>query len=374
MNKINRYFFLIIVFLPSFVFSQEILKFASEEMSIKVEKVASNLGVVWGMTFISNDKILMTLKNGQIAILYLKENKIKYLKNTPNILYDGQGGLLDVQISPNFKKDKTLFFTYVKEIQNKGATTLASAKLLDDELIDWKDLLVSKSQSNTSRHFGSRITFDNEGHIYFSIGDRGVRPNGQDLSNHAGSIIRLNLDGSIPKDNPFLYEKGKLSEIYSYGHRNPQGLFYDKSSKNLWSIEHGPRGGDEINLIIKGANYGWPTISYGKEYWNPMPVGEGTHKEGMVQPKYVYIPSIAPSSLIVYDGDKFPNWKGNIFSGALKLRHLNRIVVNEYDEVILEERLLKELGERIRNIIQSPKGDLYISTDSGNIYSLKPFV
>ncbi len=368
-----KFIFLIILFLPTFIFSQVVLKFSSEDMSIKVEKIASNLGLVWGMTFLSDEKLLFTTKSGEIAILNLEKNKIKYLQNTPNILYNGQGGLLDVQKSPNFKKDKTLFFTYVKEIQNKGATTLAKAKLINDELQDWKDLIISKSLSDTSRHFGSRITFDEEEHIYFSIGDRGIRANAQDLSTHAGSIIRLNLDGSIPNDNPFINEQNRLSEIYSYGHRNPQGLFYDKFNKKLWSIEHGPRGGDEINLIQKGANYGWPTISYGKEYWNPMHVGEGTHKEGMTQPKKVYIPSIAPSSLIVYSGDKFLKWKGNIFSGALKLRHLNRIVMNEYDEVIIEERLLQDLGERIRNVIQSPKEDLYISTDSGNIYSLKPF-
>lgn len=368
-----KYIFLLIFFIPSFVLGQIVQKFSNDGMNIKVEQVASNLGVVWGMTFISENNLLFTIKSGEIAILDLEKNKIKYLQNTPDILYDGQGGLLDVQKGPNFKKDKTLFFTYVKKIGRDSVTTLASVKLINEELIGWKDLLISKSKSNTTRHFGSRITFDEDNHVYFSIGDRGVRPNGQDLSTHAGSIIRLNLDGTIPKDNPFVNEGGKLAEIYSYGHRNPQGLFYDKLSKNLWSIEHGPRGGDEINLIQKGGNYGWPSISYGKEYWNPMPVGEGTHKEGMIQPKKVYIPSIAPSSLIVYRGNTFPNWNGNIFSGALKLRHLNRIVINEYDEVIKEERLLENLGERIRNIIESPKGDLYISTDSGNIYSLKPF-
>ena len=368
-----KYIFFIIFIIPSIFLGQVVLKFDSEGMNIKVEKVASNLGLVWGMSFISNEKILMNFKSGEIAILNLKTNTIKYLRNTPNVLYHGQGGLLDVQSSPNFKDDKTLFFTYVKKIENSGLTTLAKAKLIDDELEDWKDLLISKSSSNTSRHFGSRITFDEDGHVYFSIGDRGVRANGQDLSTHAGSIIRLNLDGTIPKDNPFVNQDGKLPEIYSYGHRNPQGLFYDKQSKNLWSCEHGPRGGDEINLILKGSNYGWPTISYGKEYWNPMYVGEGTHKEGMTDAKKVYIPSIAPSSLIVYSGDKFPKWKGDIFSGALKLRHLNRVVLNKYDEVIEEQRFLKELEERIRNVIQSPKGNIYISTDSGNIYTLRPF-
>ena len=166
------------------------------------------------------------------------------------------------------------------------------------------------------------------------------------MSNHAGSIIRLNLDGSIPSDNPFINKKDVLPEIYTYGHRNPQGLFYDKTSKNLWSIEHGPRGGDEINLIEKGKNYGWPIISYGKEYWNDSAVGESTAKEGMQQPIKYYIPSIAPSSLMVYNGDLFKKYKGNIFSGALKLTHLNRIVLDKSNNVIKEERLLENLNER----------------------------
>lgn len=367
-----RALFLILLF-STYIFSNTISKFHSENMDIKVESVISNLGIVWGMTFISSNNILFTLKSGKIGILNINTKKVKYLLNTPTVLYGGQGGLLDVKISPSFKKDKLIYFTYVKNIENKGVTTLSKAKLENDELIDWQDLLVSNSASKTSRHFGSRITFDDNGHVYFSIGDRGVRQNAQNLKNHAGSIIRLNLDGTVPYDNPFINKKDKLPEVYSYGHRNPQGLFYDKNTKNLWSIEHGPRGGDEINLIKKGLNYGWPIISYGKEYWGPFDIGEGTKKEGMIQPKKVFTPSIAPSSLIVYTHNNFLNWTGNIFSGALKLRHLNRIVLNKYNEVIKEERLLEDLEERIRNVIQSPNGNLYISTDSGNILRLVPF-
>lgn len=365
-----KFIYALIFLIPVFSFSQTVLNFSSEGMNLKLEKVASSLGVVWGMTFISDNKILFTKKSGEIGILDINSKKIKYLKNTPNVLYQGQGGLLDVHVSPNFISSKEIFFTYAKDLGGKGVTVLSKAKFQNEELINWKELLVSKSSSSTSRHFGSEITFDEKGHVFFSIGDRGNRPNGQDLRTHAGSIIRLNLDGSIPKDNPFVNQEKKLSEIYSYGHRNPQGLFYDKFSKNLWSIEHGPRGGDEINLIKKGANYGWPIISYGKEYWSPLSVGEGTYKEGMEQPKKVYVPSIAPSSLIVYRGDKFQKWKGNILSGALKLRHLNRIVLNSNNEVIKEERLLEKLEERVRELIQSPDGNIFISTDSGSIYRI----
>ena len=157
-------------------------------------------------------------------------------------------------------------------------------------------MLITRSASTPGRHFGSRITFDGTGHLFFSVGDRGVRPNGQDLSTHAGSILRLTLDGSVPENNPFVQQRSALPEIWSYGHRNPQGIFYDRKKRRLWSIEHGPRGGDEINLILPGRNYGWPVISYGKEYWGPVQVGEGTEKEGMEQPVKFYVPSIAPGS------------------------------------------------------------------------------
>lgn len=333
-------------------------------------KIASNLGVAWGMTFISSNELLITQKNGKIKLLNIKTKVIKNILNPPKVLYKGQGGLLDVAISPDFKKNGWIYFTYVKNINNQGATTLSRAKLKDYRLYNWQELLVTQSTTSTTRHFGSRIAFNEEGHVFFSVGDRGVRPNGQDLTTHAGTIIRLNLDGSIPLKNPFVNNNNVLPEIYSYGHRNPQGLFYDKGTKRLYSIEHGPRGGDEINIIIKGANYGWPVISYGKEYWNPLPVGEGTHKKGMEQPIKVYTPSIAPSSLIVYQGEVFTQLKGNLLSGALKLRHLNRIVLDEKEKVIKEERYFEALNERIRCLSENSEGELFFSTDSGQIYQL----
>ena len=186
------------------------------------------------------------------------------------------------------------------------------------------------------------------------------------------SLSSYHLDGSIPKDNPFKNRKDALPAIWSYGHRNPQGISYDLKNKRLWIIEHGPRGGDEINLILPGRNYGWPVISYGKEYWGPVHVGEGTKKKGMEQPVKVYIPSIAPGSLILYSGKAFPGWKGNLFSGALKARHLNRIVLDENGNAVAEERLLKDLDERIRALIESPEGWIYLSTDSGRILRIRP--
>lgn len=346
--------------------------FKSEGMALKAEKIIDSLGVPWGMTFLSANELLVTERSGYVSLFNIETSNKVLLENTPKVMHDGQGGMLDVAVSSNYKKSGWIYFTYVKEDVGEGVTVLARSKLKRNRLTQWQELLVSKSRTAESYHFGSRITFDNNDHVFFGIGDRGVRPNAQNLTNHAGSIIRLNLDGSIPKDNPFVKNKTALPEIWSYGHRNPQGLSYDFKHKHLWEIEHGPRGGDEINLIKPAANYGWPEISFGKEYWGPIAVGKGTHREGMEQPVKVYVPSIAPGSLIIYSGDAFPKWKGNLFSGALKLRHINRIVLNEKGEAIKEERLLESLGERIRALAQGPQGRLYFSTDSGKIYRILP--
>ena len=348
----------------------------SESMSLRLEQVADGLGIPWGMSFLSANHLLVTERNGAVRLVEIGidsvRGRVSRLNNVPDVLAKGQGGMLDVAVSPNYKKDGWIYFTYVKEVKGQGATVLSRAKLVARTFSNWQELLVTKSTTQESRHFGSRITFDEHGHVFFAVGDRGVRKNSQDLSNHAGSILRLNLDGSVPEDNPFSKNKQLLPEVWSYGHRNTQGLAYDAENERLWSIEHGPRGGDEINLIHSGANYGWPIISYGKEYWGPIAVGEGTHRKGMEQPVKVYIPSIAPGSLLLYSGNALPDWKGNLLSGALKLHHINRIVLSKQGEVLKEERLLEDLDERIRALAQSPQGWLYFSTDSGKIFRLRP--
>ena len=344
----------------------------SEDMSLRLEQVADGLGIPWGMSFLSANHLLVTERNGAVRLVEIDNGRVSLLNNVPDVLAKGQGGMLDIAVSPNYKKDGWIYFTYVKEVKGQGATVLSRAKLVARTFSNWQELLVTKSTTQESHHFGSRITFDQHGHVFFAVGDRGVRKNAQDLSNHAGSIMRLNLDGSVPEDNPFSKNKQLLPEVWSYGHRNPQGLAYDAENERLWSIEHGPRGGDEINLIHSGANYGWPIISYGKEYWGPIAVGEGTHRKGMEQPVKVYTPSIAPGSLLLYSGDAIPDWKGNLLSGALKLHHINRIVLSKQGEVLKEERLLEDLDERIRALAQSPQGWLYFSTDSGKIFRLQP--
>ena len=350
----------------------------------QVTQVATGLGIPWGMSFQSENEILFTERKGRLGILNIESGTVNYLSGLPDIIANGQGGFMDVVKPTNNEIADWTYFTYVKPIDaaGNGETTLARAHISKDGIFDWQDLLVTHSLFGiifdvtgiawgSDRHFGSRIAFDDT-HLYFSIGDRGNRPNGQNLETHAGSILRLNVDGSVPQDNPFVDVEGARNEIWSYGHRNPQGMVWDGVKQRLWSIEHGPRGGDELNLIERGANYGWPIISYGKEYASFRSVGEGTHKEGMEQPKKFYIPSIAPGSLMQYTGEAFPEWQGDLFAGALKLRHINRIELDQEGNAIAEERLMEDLNERIRALLQSPEGWIYFSTDSGNIYVIKP--
>lgn len=339
----------------------------SEGEPFKVERLIKGKGVIWGMDFISPQQMIFTERVGNAYLFDIKSGDLLEVTGEPKVYAEGQGGLLDVAVSPNFNKDGRLYFTYSKPQGDQAATTLAWAKLKGRELVEWQDLLITKSATPTSRHFGSRITFDGQGHVFFGVGDRGERANGQNLAVHAGSILRLNLDGSVPKDNPFLNVDNALPEIWSYGHRNPQGLVFDKTTGLLWEIEHGPRGGDELNLIAKGQNYGWALISRGKEYWGPVAVGEDTHREGMIDAEKVYIPSIAPSSLMVYHGKAFPQWQGDLFAGALALQHLNRIKLNKEHKAVGEERLLESVRYRIRALREGPDGWIYFSTDTGEI-------
>jgi len=336
----------------------------------KTAELASGLGVPWGMVLIADNRLLFTERAGRVAILNLNSRKVTYLEDVPGVVASGQGGLMDVAITKDSSGVDWLYFTYSKPVDGAAATALARARLRGEHLVDWQDIFVSNLVSGAGRHFGSRLCFDGAGHIFMSHGDRGDRPSAQDRSNHGGSILRLNLDGSIPGDNPFVDQPSWRTEIWSYGHRNPQGIFCDNLNNRVWAIEHGPRGGDEINLVEKGKNYGWPTISYGKEYVLPIMVGEGTHKEGMEQPAKVYVPSIAPSSLLLYRGDAFPQWRGFLLAGALAQTHINLIEIDGSGAVLKEERILEDRGERVRNLIEGPQGEILFSTDSGKIFRL----
>lgn len=341
-----------------------------EDKHLQIDKVAEGLGVPWGMALLPNNKMLITQREGKLALLDLSSGQLSHIDGVPQVKAVGQGGFLDVALSPNHADNGWIYFTYSKDVEGQGATTLARARLQNNTLSEWLDLLVTQSRSNKDQHYGSRIVFDQQGHLFFSVGDRGERNMAQKINRHNGKILRINQDGSIPQDNPFIGKHNALPEVWSYGHRNPQGLFYNTETQQLWSIEHGPRGGDEINLIEAGKNYGWPLASYGKEYYAPVAVGKKAIT-GMENPKKIYIPSIAPSSIIQYQGDAFPEWQGDLLSGAMALPHLNHVKLQNH-EVGEEKRYLTSLNRRIRNIIESAEGWLYVSTDNGEIYRIKP--
>lgn len=335
--------------------------------SYKFEKILDGQGVIWGMTFME-DNILFTEREGKVKLFNLKNKTLSELKGAPKVLSEGQGGLLDVKKDPDFNENKFIYFTYSKKMGDQGTTALARGVFSDKKIADLKDLFVAKGEADSGIHFGSRIAFDDKQKVYISIGERGERDNAQNLLNHFGSIVRLNKDGSVPKDNPFIGNKKALPEIYSYGHRNPQGLVFDEKSKQIYAMEHGPRGGDEINLIEAGKNYGWPVISYGKEYWGPVDVGESTHKKGMEQPLKQFTPSIAPCGLVFYRGERYPKLKNSLISGALKLTHLNVYFPKSKKEM----RLFDDKGKRIRSVAVSANDFIYFSTDAGEIFKILP--
>ena len=350
-------------------FTASILTVQANEKPYVIKPLVQDLGIVWGMDFLDDTHLIFTQRSGQVGVFNIQTGLLKWLAGLPEIYDERQGGLLDVKLSPDYLKTGWVYFTYSKPTTGSAVTVLARAQLTEDSLVNWQDVFITKSEGFQDIHFGSRIAFDGQGHVFFSVGDRGNRKNAQDLKNHAGTIIRLNRDGSVPKDNPFVGIPNALDEIWSYGHRNPQGLVFDLETNRLWEMEHGPRGGDEINLIEKGQNYGWPVVSQGREYFSGSPVGE-RHKAGMREPIKVYVPSIAPSGLMLYQGNEFSDWQGNLFAGALVLRHLNQVVLDKHGTALKEHRFLQELDQRVRSLTQDQQGRIYVATDKGVIYRL----
>lgn len=341
------------------------------QASLRAETLTQVPNIPWGMTFVSDGDLLVTQKNGDILRINTYTGHTITIAGGPMVALRGQGGLMDVAIGPNFSKDNWVYFTYAVEDNGLVTTALGRAQLQDKavQLSNWQTLLITKAHSNKGQHFGSRIAFDSDGHVFFSIGDRGERQNAQNTLNHAGSILRLTLDGNVPKDNPFVGKDGFLPEIWSYGHRNPQGIVYDHTQQTLWSVEHGPRGGDELNRIVKGGNYGWPILSNGKEYWGPIAVGEDTERAGYESPIKVYVPSIAPSFLLQYRGEAISEWEGDFLMGALVKQHLNRVQVTSNGE-LKETRYLENKEQRIRSGAVRADGVLFLGTDRGDILRL----
>jgi glucose/arabinose dehydrogenase len=285
------------------------------------------------------------------------------LPGVPEVALGGQGGLLDVALHPKFSENRLIYLSYASDGQSISGTEVARARLIDDALVDLETILVVTPKTIGGRHFGSRLLFGRDGFLYVTAGERASKGRAQDLGDLAGSIIRITDDGGVPPDNPFIDRPGARPEIYAYGIRNSQALGQDPETGRIWEGEHGPKGGDEVNLLVAGTNYGWPVITYGKSYSGAQ-IGEGTAKEGMAQPvRHWGVPSISPSGMAFYTGDDFPSWRGNMFLGALSGKALIRLVLDG-TKIVHEERLLEGLGERIRDVRQGPDGHLYLLTDS----------
>lgn len=336
----------------------------SEEHDFRLVRIAEGLEHPWALAFLPDGGILVTERPGRLRLVENGALRDDPIEGLPEISAGGQGGLLDLALHPDFEENQLLYLTYAKAGSEGRTTALARGRFDGERLHDVEDIFVADAWDNGGRHFGSRVIFDNDGYLFLTVGDRGLQDPAQDLSNHIGTTIRLHDDGSVPEDNPFLDDPDVLPEIYSYGHRNAQGMTLHPETGQVWQNEHGPRGGDEINLVEAGLNYGWPVITHGVAY-SGEPIGVGGEKEGMEQPLVDWTPSIAPSGMTFYSGDAFPQWRGDAFNGALAHEHLRRVVFDGV-EPVHEEEILGELGWRIRAVEQGPDDFLYILSDHSN--------
>ncbi len=340
--------------------------FQAGAQGYRIDQRISGLDTPWAMAILPDGAVLVTEVDGRL--LRFAGGMAHQVTGTPKVAVTGQGGLLDLTPARDFATSRTLFFTYAKPMSGGAGTALAAAELASDSrsLENLRDLFVMSQGSGVGRHFGSRVVEGVDGTLFVTIGERGDRPAAQDLGQHNGSVVRVNRDGSVPQDNPFVGQPGALPEIWSYGHRNPQGAGLDAKG-NLWVSEHGARGGDEVNRIRKGANFGWPVISYGRHY-SGAKIGEGTSKPGMEQPAFYWDPSIAPSGLLVYSGKMFPDWRGDIFVGALKFDYIARLSGTPLAEVA---QIKSDQTARVRDLVEAPDGSIwFISVGNGAIYRI----
>lgn len=347
----------------------------SKDYKLRVVTVASGLESPWGLAFLPSGKMIVSERDEGHLRLVSKDGKLSPpLKGVPKVASAGQGGMLDIALDPDFQNNKLIYFSF-SEPGTGGAGTAVARAVLDEannSLSEIKIIFRQLPKTGGGRHFGSRLVFARDGKLFITIGDRGERGRVQDFTINRGQVIRINTDGTIPEDNPFVGKTGYRAEVWSYGHRNPQGAALHPETGKLWTNEHGARGGDEINVPQAGKNYGWPVISYGRHYFGGK-IGIGTHKDGMEQPIHYWDPSIAPSGMMFYTGDKFPKWRGNAFVGALKYQLIARLELDG-EKVVKEERFLGALQERIRDLRQGPDGYIYVLTDSSNgkILRLEP--
>ena len=344
----------------------------SEQATFRVVRVATGLANPWSIAFLPDGGALVSERPGALLRLDVETGAVRDLDGVPQVAAVGQGGLLDVELHPAFADNRLVYLSYAAGRSGSYATSIARGRLTDSGLEDVEVLFTMNRPSGARLHFGSRLSFGADGMLYATFGERGDRHRAQDPADHAGTIIRLRDDGTVPDDNPFA-AGGGAPEVYSFGHRNPQGMAVHPVTGRVWSHEHGPQGGDEINVIEAGVNYGWPVITYGREYRSGAPIGVGTAGPGMAQPVLHWTPSIAPSGMTFYDGDRFPGWRGDLFAGALAGRHLRRVQLDG-ERAVAEEVLLQGRVGRVRDVKQGPDGMLWLLEDARNasIYRLEP--
>ena len=350
--------------LPAALASQDVQRSALH--NYRVVTVADGLMNPWSIAFLPGGDMLVTERPGRLRIIRNGKLLPNAVTGTPTVFAQGQGGLLDVMPHPQFTQNKLLYLSYSKPVEGGSTTAVARGRFENDQLTNVQDIFVADTKGQG--HYGSRLVFDGNGYLFITVGDRQVPPSGnleahpaQDLSNHHGKLIRIHDDGRVPADNPFVSRAGAKPEIWTYGHRNMQGLVLHPVTGDLWETEHGPQGGDEVNLIKAGSNYGWPVIGYGVNYGSGAAIHTGTHREGMQQPLHIWVPSIGVSGLMIYTGDKFPGWKGNLFAGGMVGKQLVRMTLDG-QKVDFEEDLLWNIG-RVRDVRQGPDGLIYVAID-----------
>jgi len=341
---------------------------------VDLVQVVEKLQYPWAMDFLPGNEALVTEKPGRLQKVNLETGKKTEIQNLPEIHAVGQGGLLDVMVHPDFKQNQKIFLTFSapKNASGDATTTLISARLEGQQLSDQKILFQADPALPGGHHFGSRVRMAKDGMLYFSVGERGRMKEAQDPQNHLGTVIRLQENGKVPQDNPFLNNRKGRAEIFSYGHRNPQGMALHPKTGKIWVHEHGPQGGDEINILKAGANYGWPKTTFGEQYGGGK-IGIGPKSHGIEEPLLHWTPSIAPSGMDFYQGDIFPNWNGDLLVGSLKFRMLVRVDLEgslvQGQEVVFQDRI-----GRIRDVRVSPEGKVYLLNDEyrGGIFRLDP--
>jgi len=344
---------------------------------IELVEVARGLEHPWSLAFLSDGRMLVTERPGRLRIVMPDGRLSAPLPGVPRVQASGQGGLLDVALGPGFARDRTVFLSFSERGAGGARTAVARAEFVDGAAPVLRDAHVifgQKDRTGGGNHFGSRLVFARDGTLFVTLGDRySQRDRAQTLDNHYGKIVRIRADGSVPPDNPFVNRAGALPEIHSYGHRNVQGAALHPVTGQLWTHEHGPQGGDEVNIERAGANYGWPAITFGREYGTGFRIGEGTERADVTPPLWQWTPSIAPSGMAFCTSDRYPAWRGSLFVGSLKFRLLSRLELNG-NRVVREERLLADLGERVRDVRQGPDGLLYLLTDEadGRLLRLAP--